>query len=144
VFARPAALENSGFYDRQTRTVGKFITRHEILRRNPGRLSEMFQALPGVQLSIGPFLDPQILLRNRCEPTYLVDGHHLPRNIFRIDDLHPTLVHGVEIYLSPAQIPAEYRQPQWEGNARTPEEPCGVILIWTGPAGWDPSRGSGP
>ncbi len=142
VFSRPVPLENAGFYSRQQKGVGRYITRHEILRRNPNRLSEMLQAVPGVRLTVGNGLDYGLQLRNRCEPTYLVDGRHYPRNIFRIDDIHPSLIHGVEIYLSPSQIPPEYRRPQFESGGQAPEDPCGVVLIWTGPAHWDPAGGA--
>jgi hypothetical protein len=142
VFSRPVPLENAGFYNRQQRGVGRYITRHEILRRNPNRLSEMLQAVPGVRLTVGSGTEYGVQLRNRCEPTFLVDGRHHPRNIFRIDDIHPSLIHGVEIYLSPSQIPPEYRRPQFESGGQAPEDPCGVVLIWTGPAHWDPVGGA--
>lgn len=135
VVARPSNLENSGFYDREANGIGRFISRHDILRRDPVRLTEMFQGLPGVRLVPSrTSTEYDVLLRNRCEPTYIVDGQHYPREIFRVDDIHPSLVHGVEVYSSAAQIPAEYKQPQFErfGGGSSPQVPCGVILIWTG------------
>ena len=144
VFSRPKPLENVGFYNREIRGLGRYISRHEILRRNPNRLSDMLQATPGIQLTVGAGSEYGVLLRNRCKPTFIVDGHHFPRSAFRIDDIHPSLIHGVEIYSSFTQIPAEYRQPRFEQGGGTPEAPCGVILIWTGPASWDGSGDSAP
>jgi len=43
---------------------------------------------------------------------------------FSVDDIRPNDVKGIEVYLGPATIPAEFSSVQ-------PDAPCGLVMIWT-------------
>ena len=128
-------------------TSGYFINAEEIERRNPARLSQMFQELPGIAVCkyrgpqpceiVGSHLipDPNNGVGQRrmipCPITFYLDGHRL--NSLKstagagvsvdIDALViPTSVAGIEYYPSGNRIPEKYSL--LNGS-------CGLFLIWT-------------
>lgn len=123
----------AGFERRRATTFGTFITREEIERVQPRRLSQLFYMVPGVRVIRSP-TDPAntILSTTRsgsvCEMDYYLDGIRQPLNTgFTIDLLPPEDIEGIEIYTGSSRSPAifAYR------GAR-----CGVVAIWTR----DPTR----
>jgi hypothetical protein len=122
-----ARLANTGFHQRRSQRVGRFVTRTEIDARRPARLSEMLRSMPGVQINRTSFSDSHAsmgrsaLASRRCPIQYFVDGV-LTMPGFNIDDVPPASVEAVEVYHGAAQIPAEFNRQ----NAL-----CGVIVIWT-------------
>jgi hypothetical protein len=122
-----------GFERRRATTFGRFITRQEIERLKPSRLSQLFYGVPGVRIIRSP-TDPstRILSTTRsggvCAMDHYLDGIRQPLNSgFTIDLLPPDDIEGIEIYAGSSRSPAifSYR------GAR-----CGVVAIWTR----DPAR----
>jgi len=128
-------LRTSGFYRRQERGMGEFITRGEIDDLRPHDISSLlvWETL-GVLLRPNPegTLVPAFGAGRAgttfsgigwCNPMYFLDGLPLMENGEDINVLvHPNDVAAVEVYPSPAVTPARFR----DSRAR-----CGTILIWT-------------
>jgi len=120
----------AGFEQRRARGGGAFITRADIEKRRPNKLSEMLRSVAGVSIksnsSAGQQPTVQIerssssIANGTCEVQLYLDGHPYPRG--NIDDFPPETVEGIEIYRGGAELPAELRAQ----NAG-----CGAIAIWT-------------
>ena len=117
------------FYTRRARGLGAFITRSELEARHPLSLSELLRYVPGVGVQQKMAGEPQPVRMQRsvnntiqgdCVVRLYVDGQRYDRG--NVDDFHPTIVEGIEVYRSAAEIPAEFR---------TGDAACGVISIWT-------------
>lgn len=114
------ALERSGFNQRQrerTRgtNTGYFVTAAEIERRHPPYLTQMFDALPGLQLC------------RTNKGTVFLDGFRLnvveSTRVIDIDAIvPPAAVAGFEYYPSGNRVPPQYQM--LNGS-------CGLVLIWT-------------
>jgi hypothetical protein len=118
-------LTDAGFFRRRGVNPGTFVTRAQIERRNPVRMSDMLRNMAGMQLT--PTVAGQSRASSGREPRavscpiqYFVNG--TPVNAFNIDDVRPEDVEGIEIYRGFSQIPPEFNR----GMAM-----CGVIVIWT-------------
>ncbi len=115
-----------GFFRRRARSPGAFVTRSEIERRDPHRLSAMLRSIPGLRFSPTPVGDARLSMgrasmgKRLCPVQYFVDG--VQTFGFNIDDVGPRSVDGLEIYRGASEIPPEYNR----GTAM-----CGVIVIWT-------------
>lgn len=138
------SLELSGFYRRsQDRekgiNAGTFLTEEDIERRNPHRITQMFEGLPSVAVrkkTAGCLTDHDRRCwapvgRGNCAMTVYLDGRRL--NSIRVRDelayavgmdeiVLPTHVAGIEVYASAGRAPPEYQS--LAGF-------CGVILLWT-------------
>jgi len=138
----PELGKMSGFDRRRERhPVGTFITREEIEERSPHRVSDLLRSVPGMRVS-GPTggvglgrvrsaRAPRIPGRRECRIHYYLDGSRIPRSSgFRIDELSPVEIEGIEIYKGISQVPIEFRR---AGQV------CGVIVVWTR----DPKRAAG-
>ena len=120
----------SGFNARRVRGVGTFITREEIERRQPGKMSQLLRYVPGVYVpqdnsdmrpsSVGMRRAAGLSSQGSCGAQLYVDGQHYPDG--RLDDFRPAEVEGIEIYKSASEIPAAFR---------SRDTMCGVIAIWT-------------
>jgi len=122
-----------GFERRRAASFGRFITRQEIERVQPGRLSQLFYMVPGVRIAHSP-TDPSntTLISTRggggCQMDYYLDGIRQPLHTgFSVDLLPPEDVEGIEIYTGPSRSPAIF---SYRGAT------CGVVAIWTR----DPAR----
>jgi hypothetical protein len=133
------------FYERADQGLGHYITREDIERRKPGRITHMIADSPGVRLVQGsesslsrrPHFRRHVRWeagrRIPCWPTVYVDGERMqdggpeiggrPLMEMDIDDLVlPADVEGVELYDGAGGIP-----PRFGGSFGG----CGVIAIWT-------------
>lgn len=113
----------SGFWDRQERGLGHFITPEEIEESDPQHGSDLLRMVPGVR--VGPYRfgrAPVTFSRARqgCQPTYYLDG--VLRQSMHIDDLNRDDLLAIEVYNGPAETP-----PQYKFGGRN----CGTIVIWT-------------
>jgi hypothetical protein len=120
------------FYERVDHGQGSYITRDEIERRQPLRVTHLIGELPGVSIINRPGPSDYIVLsRYRrfdpsgrpgpCLPIVYLDGYRVGGD--SLDDLvFPSDVEGVEIYKGLAEYPGEFASP----DAR-----CGVIAVWT-------------
>jgi hypothetical protein len=143
VVARSAEFER-----RRLRGYGHYITREDIERRQPRKLSELLGRIPGVivipdvkgaLLRIQSRGEYSILNKKRgalgdaglgCIPDYFVDGVRVniltgrgAENEISIDDVVQARdVDGIEVYKGPATTPPRFRQT---------DSGCGAIVIWT-------------
>lgn len=117
-------LAAQGFYRRMQRSGGEFITREEILERDPARLSHMFRPVSGVQVRDGHLMmkrAPASLANfQRCRLQYFINGQaaDLPMGV---DTFQPDDVLGIEIYRGASQVPAMYNERR---------AACGAVVLW--------------
>jgi hypothetical protein len=124
----------AGFDHRRATAFGSFITRDDIERAHPGRLTQLFYAVPGVRVVPAPNND---ILGTRlvsaragginCYMELFLDGIRQPTEGFNIDLLPPEDVEAIEVYVGSSRTPAIFA---FRGA------PCGVVVIWTR----DPTR----
>ena len=109
------------FNRRREKGEGYFITRADILRRDPLRTTDMLRAVPGVRIASTDLGRASIRMRGRsCNVAYFVDGIRAP--YFNLDSVLPSSVEGIEIYKGTASVPPEFRGPL---------TPCAAIVLWT-------------
>ncbi len=115
----------AGFYDRQLRGAGHFITRSEIEKRNPVNTTDMFRMIPGARVESRGFRS-QIRFRGaRCAPLTWLDGTPLYAGEFDLDSIDPRSLEGVEVYSGPAGVPAEFQ------GDRNISSSCGTVILWS-------------
>jgi hypothetical protein len=129
---RDTRLEQSGFFDRQRRGFGAFMTGEMIDQVRPTRTIDLFRRIRGYNVSYDRRGNP-FLVNTRgtaglaCSSTLVfLDGMLAtsrsvsPAAAFEM--IPPESIAGIEAYAGPATIPAQYNV---TGSA------CGVILLWT-------------
>lgn len=108
------------------------VTRKDIVRRNPVKLSQLLRSMPGIQIteqggsriavaSRGSVPGKGIMAA--CPLRMAVDGMLRPPQS-DLDEILPNDVHGVEVYYGPGRLPqqlANFRTDNW----------CGLVAIWT-------------
>ncbi|MDH3735156.1 MAG: carboxypeptidase-like regulatory domain-containing protein [Gemmatimonadota bacterium] len=135
---RPLWLESNGFYERQERSLGQFVTPEMIEQRSFARFSEVLQQVPGV--IVRTICTPRCFERiamsgatqTGCIPTFYMDGRLMhvrpaprtsrlePAGLIDLDGFAPPHdLAAVEVYRSISETP-----PQYYGR-------CGSIVIWT-------------
>jgi hypothetical protein len=109
--------------------IGTFVTRQEIERLRPSRITDVLATLPGVHLqSSGGAGHSRTVYMSRavnCAAQVFIDGFLMNRlaGAVSVDDLvSPASVEGIEVYRGMATVPAEFV---------TPQARCGVVAIWT-------------
>jgi hypothetical protein len=128
----------AGFRERvQRRQGGTYLTRGDIEARNPARLTDLLESVPGlrVQPATGAANSRLITFARAlpglgggpagCPVQVYVDGILASRGraTVPLDELAvPGALEGVEIYRGLGTVPAEFL---------TPEARCGVIALWT-------------
>ncbi|MEX2529194.1 MAG: TonB-dependent receptor plug domain-containing protein [Gemmatimonadota bacterium] len=119
---RPSRLESSGFFDRRRMGLGHTFTREDIEELNPLRPSDIFRAVPGVQ--VVPSRDgygSTLRYRGGCQPQVVIDGMTV-EGPFAFDELLTVQdIEAVEVYSS-GTAPARFSRGQ---------SGCGTILAWT-------------
>jgi hypothetical protein len=117
------------FEQRRKSGLGRFITRDDIVRRNPIQLFHMFDGMPGllVDQRTGRLSNLRgASMSGNCEPNYFVDGIRFdagPGNASGpLTFFNPNDVAGIEVYRSVATLPQQY------GGSNAA---CGAVLIWT-------------
>lgn len=107
------------------RRFGTFITRADIEAREPHNTSDMLRNLPGVKVTPVEWGQATVFLRGStgdvCEPTVFLNG--VPAPGFKLDNLPPEAVEGIEIYKRPSDMPAQFKGVGSVG--------CGAIIIWS-------------
>ena len=116
-----------GFYERKDRGMGRFMSRDDIERRNPFRVTDLFRTMAGIRVQPGQSgQQNRILLSRGCEPAVFIDGRRTSQGARFIDDLISTGdLEALEVY-SPSQVP-----PQFQHGT------CGAVVLWTRPPGTD-------
>lgn len=123
------SLDRVGFYTRQREGLGAFIDEADIEARGALRTIDLFHGIPGIRI-VSNGRSQQIVLRGGigssfaspyCGPRVYLDG--IVVDPFSFDrDIRPGDLEGIEVYRSPAQVPAQF------GGAGSA---CGVVLLWT-------------
>ncbi|HEX8905524.1 MAG TPA: Plug domain-containing protein, partial [Longimicrobiaceae bacterium] len=124
------------FYQRVERGRGAFLTREQIERRKPRRLTDLFREIPGVRVTTTPRGERLMMTgatptmyrvnprweAGDCPVQYYLDGvTYLPDYAGVPNDVRPDEVEGIEVYRRLSEVPVEYRRPGAD---------CGVVLIW--------------
>ena len=115
-------LNRRGFYDRQEKGIGRYVTKSEMDRKGKILLSEALRGLRGVSI-INTGGSSVVVSRRRgttCPLRVYLDGASM-YGIVDIDTIPVEQVAGVEAYIGPSEIPMQYNQ----------FNVCGVLLIWT-------------
>ena len=118
------------FYERRARGLGLFITRQEIERRNPTRITDVFNGMPGVQLRPIGLTRVQVTFTRAgrgfndvCpSPDLFFNGALIQGGLFLNDIINPEEIEGIELYRGTAETPPQFQKP---GST------CGSIVIWT-------------
>jgi len=125
VVVRSLVLERTGFYRREGRGLGTFITRQDIEARSPVTSSNLLRRVPGLRLARGRFNEQIAMGRGNCPYRFIIDGARINAG-FSIDEMPPNWFEGLEVYQGPSQVPTEFSAGPLEPNAS-----CGLIVIWT-------------
>ncbi|HEY0037664.1 MAG TPA: carboxypeptidase regulatory-like domain-containing protein [Longimicrobium sp.] len=127
------SLQQAGFYARQRRGMGAFMTGDRIEELRPMRTVDIFRRMRGFKVAYDArgFMDLQTTrgtagLGNCTTPVIFLDGVRIAARTSPREDvlsfINPESLAGVEAYAGGASIPAEYNL---TGSA------CGVVLLWT-------------
>jgi hypothetical protein len=131
---RDPTLDDRGFYERERRGFGDFLTAEAIDHIRPMRTIELFRRMRGFMVRNDYLGQPQVtiargaisLTPNHCSPLVYLDGvpstSRAVNATMALEMVSPETIAAIEAYAGPASIPAEYNP---NGSA------CGVILIWT-------------
>ncbi len=120
---RQTNLERSGFFERQERGMGQFVTRDEIEASAALRVSDLFRRIPGARVvrgSRGGIERESVRLRGGCMPRFVIDGMMLNGPVVIDDLLATTDVEAVEVYHG-ANAPIRFAG----------QSSCGVVMVWT-------------
>lgn len=133
VAARTVSIRLRDFEARAARgEPSALVTRKEIEKRNPVKLSQLLRGMPGIQVTDQSGSKIAVAARGavpgkgtvvNCPLRMAVDGMLRPPGS-DLDEILPVDVHGVEVYYGPGRLPpqlANFRTDNW----------CGLIAIWT-------------
>jgi hypothetical protein len=131
-WGRSVRLRNNGFYDRQRRGFGAYMTRDQIERLRPFHATDAFRYMRGFTVVTSASREYVVATRGSsaagaCVPPVYVDGNRMfTRNAGdqadALESIPPDNIEAIEAYQGAATVPAEYSL-----TGAT----CGVILIWT-------------
>jgi hypothetical protein len=119
------------FYNRQAEGHGYYITRKDLERLRPVRLSDALHEVPGVRveckdhrcwLNMGR-VQPSLIGTPTCHVQYFIDGvrYGSPEEEVNLDQFSPEDIEGIEIYRGQAGVPSKYTGRDIR---------CGVVLLW--------------
>jgi hypothetical protein len=124
----------AGFRHRLERSMGLYVTRADIERRNPAHVTDLLTGIPGVHLTSSGRGTRRVVTmlrgtRQSCPVQVFLDGllMTVPGAVddggVAIDEYaSPLDLEGIEIYRGLSTVPAELL---------TPDAECGVIALWT-------------
>ena len=115
----------AGFYQRQSRGHGHFITREQVEKRNPSNMTDLFRMIPGARVETRGFNNSVRFRGQRCAPLTWLDGSPLYAGEFDLDSVDPRSFEGIEIYSGAASVPAEFQ------GGRNLSSACGTIILWS-------------
>jgi len=123
------ALERRGFYEREERGMGRYLSKAKMEERGSVLLSEAVRTLPGVSVIIYEGSTVAVSRRrgNTCPLRIYLDGMEMYGfqsdlgPIVDLDTVPLEEVAGVEVYIGLSETPIEYSR----------YNQCGVMLIWS-------------
>jgi hypothetical protein len=130
-WGRNMALIRNGFYDRQRRGFGAFMTRQRLDEIRPLHTSDAFRHMRGFMVLPNGSYDMVVSSRGRamrrCIPSVYIDGMRMFVRDGRdqseaLNMVSPDDIEAIEAFQGSASIPAEYN---------TMGSTCAVLLIWT-------------
>jgi TonB family protein len=123
----------AGYYQRlQRHSEGYFISREEIDRLNPSRLTQLLSKYPAVSTNRIRGGGSGVRLRQRnCWPLVWLDGLPMGAAEADLDAFPPNTIQGIELYLGSTTAPMKYQ-------ADRDQSSCGTILIWSRGPDTDP------
>jgi len=139
IVGRGTSMDRTGYESRRKAGIGQFITEEEIRRRGVFDTEQALSNILGARViwdgheNVVRFTRPSGSGRSGgtfstlCAPAYWVDGIPMPPPVPGFPEdvntfVKPRDIRGIEVYTSPSQAPAQYRQPAMD---------CGVVMIWT-------------
>lgn len=127
VTVRSAWLARTGFYWRQERGLGQFMSPEEVDRRSANSFSELVRGIPGVRVvrvcgDTYP-CDKMIRMRHtnrarRCRVQYYMDGQPMGGRVYP-DDISAHDIAAIEVYRNIAETPAQFYSR------------CGSVVMWS-------------
>jgi len=137
VRTRPRPNQFARFEERRKRGLGRFFVSDDLERTAAFRTSSLLRTLPaGVQIRDSAGIPQAVSMRGRrldcsrgpcvsvpCVLRIAVDDHIAPWGT-SLDDLDPTQIQAIEVYLGAAEIPLELA-------AARRDQLCGLIVFWT-------------
>lgn len=128
-WGRSVRLIRNGFYERQRRGLGVYMTRDQIERFRPYHLQDAFRYMRGFSVNRSRSHDIVVATRGGiggCVPHVYLDGVRMAMRrpedqADALESIPPENVEAIEAYQGPATMPAEYAL---NGT-------CAVILVWT-------------
>lgn len=128
VETRSRRLEETGFFARQARGVGLFLTRTEIQAQRTQHLGDVLARLPGVRRV--PTGDGAARMDTRggktlvarCDMQYFLDGAPMELGHAGLDGIPVHVVEAIEVYRGASEVPTQFDR----GRAM-----CGAVMIWT-------------
>ena len=133
-----AGRDPTGFERRRSAGIGQFITAADVARENPARTTQLLRTRKGLRYTFdrNGFASIEATTGIGCQPLILLDGFPLrdlsPNSALAVPGealldwhMHPDEIGGVEIYTSPAQLPAEIARLSFG------LPPCAAIVFWT-------------
>jgi hypothetical protein len=121
---REQGLRRVGFTDRQKVGLGHFMTEEQIASKAPLVLSDVFTAMPGIQIDYStgkPIITGSRQAGGGCVNYFIDDVPYTPQTPGDIDSyLKPDELAAVEVYNS-VDVPADYSSING----------CATIVIWT-------------
>jgi len=120
---RNNALDREGFYERERRGFGKFLTEYEVQRLLSNEASNIFRNVPGLRVVANGNRSIVTVSRGtqECIPKMIVDN--MPTTAGELDSMvRPEQITGIEVYRGSNEIPS-----RWNGQANG----CGLIVVWT-------------
>ncbi|MEP6999071.1 MAG: carboxypeptidase regulatory-like domain-containing protein [bacterium] len=120
----------SGFWERKSHGFGHYVTRDEIVEKQPYDFTDIVRSTPGVSVVMNNGrksvrFSRSAGVRGDCPPQYWVDGMRLENATS--DEFPPGDVEAVELYAGASTIPPQFAPRTFNVGQRT----CGVIVIWT-------------
>lgn len=118
-------LRRRGFYERQERRSGEFVTREELDQRGATQFRDVFSGVPGVRVTQQGTATVLVSNRRRdCPMAIFIDGVEAAFLAQQIENVPFDPIAAVEIYKGPAEVPPEY-------SYTRRQQTCGAVLVWT-------------
>lgn len=110
------------FTARQRNGLGQFLTREQILERNPYAVSDVFRNVRGMIVTCRNGVCLPRSTRANCFPIVVVDRVTTDAGV--LAGMVPRDLEAIEVYNGMSTVPAEYLRP-----GDRPQ--CGMIVVWT-------------